>query len=350
MRQATEREIAARPYVRAWLFAIAALIFAMVTVGGSTRLTGSGLSITEWQPLIGAIPPLSEADWQAAFAKYREIPEYSLVNAGMTLGQFKFIYWWEWTHRFLGRFIGVAFFIPLVFFWLTRRLEARLIPRLAMIFVLGGLQGALGWYMVKSGLVDRIDVSQYRLSAHLTLATLIYGAVVWTALDLGRERRAASLDLGALGLVGLILLQIAAGGFVAGIDAGQGYNTWPLIDGSFIPSGLFAMEPQWRNLFENALTVQFDHRMLAYAIAIYAALLAFRTRSPPAYALMGVVALQVALGIWTLLEHVPLAQALMHQAGAMVLFATAIWTLHALGSASPMGMRMRDRREAPFAT
>src|SRR5205823_680076 len=225
-----------------------------------------------------------------------QIPEYSLINAGMTLAEFKFIYWWEWTHRLLGRLIGVAFLAPFLFFWFTRRLELRLMPRLAIIFILGGLQGALGWYMVKSGLLDRTDVSQYRLSAHLTFATVIFGAVVWTALGIGRERRAAPLDYGALGLVGLILLQIAAGGFVAGLDAGQGYNTWPLMDGSFIPSGLLVVEPAWRNLFENAMTVQFDHRMLAYAVTVHAAILAWRTRSSTAFAVLGVVILQIALG------------------------------------------------------
>ena len=328
MKQPTKRHISARPYVRAWLWLIASLIFVMVIVGGATRLTHSGLSITEWQPLLGAIPPLGAADWQAAFEKYRQIPEYSLINRGMTLDDFKFIYWWEWTHRLLGRLIGAAFLLPFLFFWLTRRIEARLLPRLGAIFVLGGLQGALGWYMVKSGLVDRVDVSQYRLSAHLTFATFIFGAVVWTALGIGRERRVAHLDHGALGLMGLILLQIALGGLVAGLDAGQGYNSWPLMDGSFIPSGLLTMEPAWRNLFENALTVQFDHRMLAYAIAITAAILAWRTRNSSAVLLFSAVIVQIALGIWTLLEHVPLPQALLHQAGAMIVFALALWNLH----------------------
>src|SRR5437588_4560698 len=189
MKLLTQREIAARPYVCAWLWVMACLIFAMVILGGATRLTHSGLSITEWQPLVGTIPPLSHADWQAAFDKYKLIPEYSLINTGMTLADFKLIYWWEWTHRLLGRFIGVAFLIPFLFFWFTRRLEPRLLPRLAIIFVLGGLQGALGWYMVESGLVDRTDVSQYRLSAHLAFATIIFGAVAWTALVLARDRR-----------------------------------------------------------------------------------------------------------------------------------------------------------------
>ena len=328
MMDATNQEIASRPYIRAWLWTVAILIFAMVVVGGATRLTESGLSITEWEPLLGVIPPLSEADWQLAFEKYKQIPEYSVVNAGMTLADFKFIYWWEWTHRLLGRAIGVVFLVPLVVFWFTGRIESRLLPRLVAIFILGALQGALGWYMVESGLVDRVDVSQYRLAAHLTLATIIFGAVVWAALDIGGAGNGTSLDHGALGLVALILVQISAGGFVAGLDAGQGYNTWPLMDGSLIPSGLFAIEPAWRNLFENAMTVQFDHRMIAYATAVYAAILAWRRRTGPAFVLLAVVFVQIGLGIWTLLDHAALAQALLHQAGAMVLFAAAIWNAH----------------------
>ncbi|MGH6819938.1 MAG: COX15/CtaA family protein, partial [Methylocella sp.] len=242
------RQAAALPYIRAWLFAIAFLTFCMVIVGGATRLTDSGLSITEWQPLIGAIPPLTADAWQAAFEKYRLTPEYNTVNHGMTLAQFQFIYWWEWSHRFLGRFIGVAFFVPLVFFVGTGRISRGLRHRLLAIFVLGALQGALGWYMVASGLADRVDVSQYRLSAHLSLATLIYGATVWTALGLGVMRHAPSSDRERAGLliVALVLLQIAGGGFVAGLDAGMGYNTWPLMDGKLVPGGLFVMEPFWR--------------------------------------------------------------------------------------------------------
>src|SRR5262245_60952617 len=227
----TDRERRARKLIRAWLWFAAFLVFAMVIVGGATRLTDSGLSITEWQPLLGAIPPLSEADWLQAFDKYKQVPEYSLVNQGMALADFKFIYWWEWTHRFLGRFIGVVTIVPFLFLWLTRRIEKRLLPRLAGLIVLGGLQGALGWYMVKSGLVDRIDVSQYRLAAHLTFATVILGAIVWTALGISDARRRLpqrGRDWAALGLLALVLLQVALGGFVAGLDAGMGYNTWPL--------------------------------------------------------------------------------------------------------------------------
>jgi cytochrome c oxidase assembly protein subunit 15 len=331
------------PLVRIWLWLIALLIFAMVIIGGATRLTDSGLSITEWQPILGVIPPLNEADWQAAFEKYQQIPEYSVVHPDMTLESFKSIYWWEWTHRLLGRLIGVAFFVPFLFFWVTGRLNRRLLLRLGVIFVLGGLQGALGWYMVKSGLADRTDVSQYRLAAHLVLATIIFGAVVWSALGLGRGRT-NSLDPGALGLVLLVLLQIGAGALVAGLDAGQGYNTWPLMDGSFVPTGLVAIEPAWRNLFESALTVQFDHRVIAYIIVLYALVLAWLRRAGPALVALAAILLQVSVGVWTLLSHAALPQALLHQAGAMLVFATALWNLHC-SMAEP-----RRERSVRFAT
>lgn len=326
-----ERQLKARPFIRAWLWFAAALVLVMVIVGGATRLTDSGLSITEWQPLLGAIPPLSEADWLAAFEKYKQIPEYTLVNRGMSLAEFEFIYWWEWAHRFLGRFIGLVMIVPFLFFWLTRRIEPHLTPRLVALIVLGGLQGALGWYMVKSGLIERVDVSQYRLAAHLTLATVILGAIVWTALGVGYARREPPRDKwgwGAFGLVSLVLLQVAAGGFVAGLDAGMGYNTWPLMDGQWVPAGLLIVEPWWRNFFENAMTVQFDHRLIAYAVALYATLYAWRVRSGPAYAVLVAVLLQIALGIWTLLEQVPLDLGLAHQGGAMIVFASAVWAMH----------------------
>jgi cytochrome c oxidase assembly protein subunit 15 len=331
MNATLDRRLEARPWIRAWLWFAAFLVFTMVIVGGATRLTDSGLSITEWQPLLGAIPPLTEADWRVAFGKYKLIPEYSRVNQGMSLAEFKFIYWWEWTHRFLGRFIGLVMILPFLGLWLTRRIEPRLVPRLVALIVLGGLQGALGWYMVESGLVDRIDVSQYRLAAHLSLATFILGAIVWTALGIGngeRHRPRTSQQWAALGLAALILLQVAAGGFVAGLDAGMGYNTWPLMDGQWIPRGLLIMEPAWRNFFENAMTVQFDHRLIAYGVTLCAALYAWQVRSPAAVAMIIVVALQVALGIATLLGQVPLTLGLLHQGGAMIVFATSIWVVH----------------------
>ena len=336
------RQSAALPYVRGWLFFTAILIFCMVIVGGATRLTDSGLSITEWRPLLGAIPPLTETDWQTAFAKYQLIPEYQTVNAGMSLAQFKFIYWWEWSHRFLGRFIGVAFLLPFIAFAVTGRIAPSYWPRLIALFVLGGLQGALGWYMVASGLVDRVDVSQYRLAAHLTLATLIFAAMLWVAFGLGQPRRhpADGRETMAVVLVALIVLQIASGGFVAGLDAGMGYNTWPLMDGAIVPKGLFATQPAWRNLFENAMTVQFDHRVLAYIVAVSVAGYAYVVQTRSAALMTTAVLLQVGLGIWTLLWQVPLWLGLMHQGGALILLAAALWNAHCVLTKSPD----RDRR------
>ena len=328
------------PYGRAvqlWLYAIAGLVLAMVIVGGATRLTDSGLSITEWKPLLGAIPPLNEADWQDAFHKYQQIPEYKLINRGMSLAEFKAIYWWEWAHRFLGRFIGVAFFVPFAVFGLIGAIPKGLMPKLASIFLLGGLQGALGWYMVMSGLSERTDVSQYRLSAHLALAVLIFGAVLWTAFGLGRraerERAAppAMLKAGAVVLVLGVFLQIILGGFVAGTDAGLSHNTWPLMDGALIPDGLGAMQPWWRNIFENVMTIQFNHRMMAYAIALLVlAQTVLALRFPlggvrlTALLLLAAVAAQVALGVATLLMQVQIHVALAHQAGAILVFALAL--------------------------
>lgn len=323
--------------VRIWLYLIAALVFAMVIVGGATRLTDSGLSITEWQPILGAIPPLSDADWQVAFEKYRQIPEYKLVNKGMSLSAFKFIYWWEWAHRFLGRLIGVAFFLPLVYFVARGTVRGALAAKLFGMFLLGGLQGAIGWYMVQSGLVDRIDVSQYRLALHLLVAALILVAVLWVAISIEPEAKVAHLRtvtrgqrrLAAL-VLGLVLLQIALGALVAGMKAGLAYNTWPLMDGQIIPRGLGAMSPRWANLFENALTVQFNHRVMAYIITVLALVHWMslrpaddeRVRRASALLALSVLA-QVGLGIWTLLAQVPLSLALAHQGLGFIVLALA---------------------------
>lgn len=330
MASATERQIAAAPAIRTWLWLTAILVFLMVLVGGATRLTDSGLSITEWLPISGAIPPLSEADWLAAFEKYKQFPEYQLQNKGMSLAEFQFIYWWEWGHRLLGRAIGVVFLLPFLVFLILRRISLNLFWKLLAILVLGGLQGALGWYMVASGLVNRVDVSQYRLSAHLTLAAFIFAALVWTALGVGRERQWSTTPgkWGALFLIGLLLLQIGAGGFVAGLDAGMGYNTWPKMDGQWIPSGLFVMAPEWRNFFENAMTVQFNHRMLAYIIMVVAIVHAWNTFSVSAMIVAYLAAVQIGLGIVTVLLQVPLPLGLAHQAGALILLAASVWHLH----------------------
>ena len=326
--------------VRIWLYAVAALVFLMVSIGGATRLTGSGLSITEWQPIMGAVPPLTEADWQQAFGKYREIPQYQHVNRGMSLEAFKFIYWWEWTHRFLGRLIGVVFLVPFLYFLATGQIPRAMSGRLAGIFALGALQGALGWYMVSSGLATRIDVSQYRLALHLGLAILIFGALLWVALSLGptTERHAAGWSPQARtagAILALMFLQILLGGLVAGLKAGSGYNTWPLMDGQLIPDGLGIMQPWYLNLFENAMTVQFNHRMVAYVLTAAVIWHAWSLREEVAGAmsakvLAGAVVAQAALGVWTLLAQVPLALGLAHQAGAAAVFGVAVWHLHVL--------------------
>ncbi len=328
--------------VRVWLLAVAALVFLMVTVGGATRLTGSGLSITEWKPIMGVIPPLTEADWQEAFAKYRQIPQYTQLNRGMSLEAFKAIFWWEWGHRFLGRLVGAAFLVPFVVFVALGYVRRSLVPKLAGLFLLGGLQGAIGWYMVASGLSERVSVSQYRLALHLGLAILILGALIWTALSLEENRAAhrasSKVRFGAGLLSSLTFLQILLGAFVAGMKAGFGYNTWPLMDGQLVPAGLFIMEPWYANLFENAMTVQFNHRLAAYlltAAALWQAWATMRENGPgslwmrrSAAILAGAVLLQVVLGIATLLAQVPLSLGLLHQAGAAAVFAIAVWHLH----------------------
>ena len=279
---------------------------------------------------MGVIPPLNEADWLSAFEKYKQIPQFKALNSAMSLGDFKYIFWWEWAHRFLGRFIGVVFAIPLVYFAALRKLELRILPALLMLLVLGASQGGLGWYMVYSGLESRVDVSQYRLAAHLTLAALIFAAVLWVALGIGRRRYfpASFDDVYALLLIALVLLQIAAGGFVAGLDAGQGYQTWPKMDGKWIPDGLLTMVPPWQNLFENALTVQFNHRMLAYVLLAVAIIHAWRSFSIPSMVLGYTIFTQACIGILALLLHLPLAIALVHQAGAFVVLLVAVWNLH----------------------
>jgi heme a synthase len=332
-----------RAMVRAWLIVVALMIVAMVVVGGATRLTHSGLSITEWQPIHGVIPPLTVAEWQDEFAKYQQIPEYQQLNKGMTLAEFKGIFWWEWSHRLLGRLIGAVVLLPLIFFWVTGRIEARLKPRLVALFLLGGLQGAIGWWMVASGLSVRTDVSQYRLATHLTFAALILAYTVWLARGLapgplsGTRRRLRGM---AGLLVALIFLQIFLGGLVAGLDAGLTYNTWPLMDGTLVPSGLFALSPWWRNLFESVMTVQFDHRIGAYLLFALAWVHVWQARATPfARAALGLallVTLQAALGITTLLMVVPLHVALTHQLGATIVLIAAVVHLRRMWPAVPV--------------
>jgi heme a synthase len=344
-----------RRAIRLWLYAVAALVFAMVLVGGATRLTESGLSITQWRPVMGVVPPLTAAQWQAEFQRYQEIPQYRALNDGMSLDAFKATFWWEWTHRLLGRLIGVAFLVPFLWFLWRGWIGPGLRGRLALIFGLGALQGAVGWWMVASGLADRIEVSQYRLATHLILACVIYVAMLWTAVQLGGGKRpalaeragegaaATRLRVSAIGLLALVLGQIYLGALVAGLRAGYIYNTWPLIDGGLVPHAarLFSASPLWRNFFENTLTVQFDHRMLAYTIWICSVLhlidaVRYGGKSPAptgALVLAGAVTLQAALGIWTLLEVAPLGLSLAHQAMAMLVLTAA--TLHAARLAAP---------------
>jgi cytochrome c oxidase assembly protein subunit 15 len=324
-----------------WLFICCALVFAMVVVGGVTRLTGSGLSIVEWQPLIGTIPPLSQEDWEVLLEKYRQIPQYEEVNKGMTLDEFKGIFWWEYFHRLLGRAIGIVYFIPFIYFVIRKQVNRLLGLKLLGIFALGGLQGLMGWYMVMSGLVDNIYVSQYRLTAHLGLAFVIYAAMFWVATgllssenSLQRDRATLqSLRRFSLSITTLIFIMVLSGGLVAGIHAGLAYNTFPLMDGYLIPTDLFVLEPWYRNFFENMATVQFDHRMIAWLLALLVPLFWFKTRKYSlssserlaCHLLLMMLAVQISLGIATLLLVVPVPLAAAHQAGAMLLFTAALW-------------------------
>jgi cytochrome c oxidase assembly protein subunit 15 len=309
----------------------------MVLVGGATRLTESGLSIVEWRPVAGALPPLSHEAWQAEFGKYQAIPQYQALNKGMTLSAFKTIYWWEWSHRLLGRVIGAAFLLPFLWFLWRGAIPPALRPRLWAIFALGAFQGAVGWWMVASGLAGRISVSQYRLAFHLTLACAIYAAIVWTVQGLRPEAAPAvpkRQRWSALGLTALVFLQIYAGALVAGLDAGMTYNTWPLIDGGIVPAAdkLLFLAPAWRNLFENDLTVQFVHRMvgyvlwcaaLAHAADVLRAGCDVRTRRL-AFSLAAVVTAQATLGVLTLIHVVPIGLALLHQGGALIVLTLAV--------------------------
>ncbi|NWG23064.1 MAG: COX15/CtaA family protein [Pseudorhodoplanes sp.] len=330
----------ARRAVSFWLLAVAALVFATVLVGGATRLTESGLSIVEWKPVTGAVPPLSEPQWQAEFDKYKTIPQWRELNRNMTLAEFKVIYLWEWAHRLLGRLIGAAFLLPFLFFlwrgWIAPGERARLWG----IFALGALQGAVGWWMVASGLSGRVSVSQYRLAFHLTLACVIYAALIWTArrmLRMETTLAATRQQWTAIALVVLVLVQIYLGALVAGLDAGLTYNTWPPIDGGFIPAPerLWFETPWWRNLFENALTVQFNHRMMAYLLVLVALWHLIDVARTPgrrealsgAMAVFGTILSQALVGVLTLLQQVPLSLALVHQGMAVLVLTAAV--LHA---------------------
>ncbi|MDA8712266.1 COX15/CtaA family protein [Alphaproteobacteria bacterium] len=337
---------AADRQIALWLFTVAGFVMLMVLVGGLTRLTDSGLSITEWAPIRGALPPFTQADWLAEFEKYKQIPEYQLVNLGMSLAEFKFIYWWEWGHRFLGRIVGLVFFIPFIVFLAQKKISRTQLPPLLGLFALGGLQGFMGWYMVASGLTERVDVSQYRLAMHLGLALIIFAAALWLALNYWRgtdseargQGRFAPRSKWAAVIVAALLAQSLMGALVAGINAGKTYTDWPFMDGDLIPAGLFDMQPFWLNFFENHLTVQFDHRMIAYALAALIGWHIYRVlRSGTGGAaqlsakwLGGALALQIVLGISALMLAVPIWLGAAHQLGAVALLAIAVIHLHIL--------------------
>lgn len=331
--------------VRWWLFSVAALIAIMVLVGGATRLTESGLSIVEWKPVTGALPPLNQEQWTKAFEAYKTIPQYRELNAGMNLAEFKAIFWWEWSHRLLGRVIGIAYLLPFLWFLWRGVLSTDLRRRLWLIFGLGALQGAVGWWMVASGLSQRVEVSQYRLATHLVLALLIFAAIVWTLRRLAEPPRVAAttrLKITSVALLVLTFVQLYFGALVAGLRAGKIYNTWPDIDGGLIPSAarLFFETPWWRNLFDNTLTVQFEHRMTAYALFVLAVLHALdviRSRAGAAAVngalwLAGAITLQATLGILTLLNQVPMDLALAHQAVAIAVLTLAVCQVERLAA------------------
>ena len=332
-----------RRAMSAWLLGVWALVFAMVVVGGLTRLHQAGLSITEWKPIMGALPPLTHDHWVELFEKYQQSPEYQKINHGMSLGEFEFIFWFEWTHRQLGRLIGLYFAAPFAFFVLRGAVDRSLALRLTGLFTLGGLQGFIGWWMVASGLVDRPDVSHLRLATHLGGAFAIAAAALWIALSLRKgtpDAPAAPLGLrrGVAFIAVAVFVTALSGALVAGLDAGFAFNTFPLMAGELVPSGLLYWEPWHRNVLDNPLTVQFQHRVLALSVAAAVAVLWWRGRSAPVtararralHALLGVVLLQVSLGIATLLSVVWLPLASAHQLGAFLLFSTAIWLNHEL--------------------
>jgi len=334
-------------YVRAWLIVVAALIVCTLMVGGATRLTESGLSIVEWKPVTGTLPPLTDAEWSRQFEAYKTIPQYSEMNRGMSLAEFKTIFWWEWGHRLLGRVIGAVFLLPFLWFLWRGYFSPELKRRLWIIFALGGLQGALGWWMVKSGLTERVSVSQYRLALHFMLALFIFSAIVWTLRRLQSVPPSpASSRVKITGRILLLLLfvQLYFGALVAGLRAGRVFNTWPLIDGAFIPTAdrLFFESPWWRNFFDNTLTVQFSHRMIAYTllvVAIIHAIDAVRSRASPAVVsgalwVMSAMIVQAVIGILTLLNQVPIDLGLAHQGIAIIVLTLALFQVERLGRTS----------------
>jgi len=328
-----------------WLFICCIAIFAMVLLGGVTRLTGSGLSMVKWEPITGVLPPMNQVEWESVFQLYQQSPEYIKKNSHFNLEEFKSIFWFEYSHRILGRLIGILFFIPMLFFIATRRVGRSLTPKLVGMFILGGLQGLLGWYMVKSGLVNNPHVSQYRLTAHFGLAVVVYGYIFWVALGLFFKNEPEGRSSDSVQILGysriitiLIFITLLSGGFVAGLKAGFAYNTFPLMNGQVIPDGIFRLEPVWLNFFENIATVQFDHRVLATLLFFSVLVFWWHTKlfelTPRIrlgmHLLLGALLLQVALGISTLLLHVPIPLASAHQGGALLLFTASLFVLQQL--------------------
>ena len=328
--------------VATWLLICCTLVFAMVVLGGVTRLTGSGLSMVDWKPVTGFLPPLNDAEWQATFDLYQESPEFQKVNADMDVAAFKEIFWLEFLHRLLGRLIGIVFAVPFILFAARGYIQLKEWPKYGLMFVLGGAQGVLGWYMVKSGLVDNPHVSQYRLTAHLLAAFLIYAYMFWVAMSLlfppGNDDERHPWYARAIGVTTLVSVTVISGGFVAGLKAGKIFNTFPMMGDYWIPPGVMALDPPWRNFFDNPATVQLDHRILAIAtflviVAFWAGMRRFNLTRRVILATNGLLAtaiLQVSLGILTLLYVVPTSLAAMHQGVAMLLFTAALYLVHSL--------------------
>ncbi len=339
-------EVNSQKSVAIWLLVCCAAIVGMVVLGGVTRLTGSGLSMVKWEPIIGALPPMSQLEWEQVFQLYQQFPEFKLKNSGMDLEGFKGIFWFEYAHRLLGRSIGIIFLLPMIYFWIRKKLDRPLVPKLMVMFVLGGLQGLLGWYMVQSGLVSAPHVSQYRLTAHLGLAFVIYAYIFWVAIGLlfpgdrdNNRQIGAGLRRLSYFISGFLFVTVLSGGFVAGLKAGLAYNTFPLMGGRWVPEGFLNLEPVWRNFFEDVATVQFDHRVLATLVFIIITAFWFMARKAEllprvrvgVHLFLLAMFIQVTLGISTLLLYVPTDLAASHQGGALVLFTLSLFLSQQLG-------------------
>ncbi|KQY19569.1 COX15/CtaA family protein [Rhizobium sp. Root482] len=345
-----------RRQVRIWLGIVVLVLFALVLVGGATRLTDSGLSITQWKPIHGVVPPLSDAEWQEEFQRYQQIPQYEHINRDMTVEGFKTIFWWEWAHRLLARSIGLVFALPLAFFWMRGKIEPRLKLPLLGILALGGFQGFIGWWMVSSGLAERTDVSQYRLATHLVTACLIFVSCLWIGRGLSPHASDPAPTKSSRKMAAIIacmaLFQIYLGALVAGLDAGLSYNTWPLMDGAVVPGGLFVQQPAWINLFENPKTVQFVHRIGAYVLFAFVLMhmIASLRRAPDttharrSVLLFVLVATQAAIGIATLILQVPVGWGVAHQGGALIVLGFAVAHWRAFVGEYPLPVAIEERR------